>query len=111
MFDGLQKWSFVALVAGILSASPLWAAVNVFPNPVRVSRGQTEIVFDKLNPGSKITIFNVQGVAVREVNVGGATTFHWNIRNNSGNDVASGVYVYFISGSGSGESGKIAVIR
>jgi hypothetical protein len=39
------------------------------------------------------------------------TPFAWNLENNAGEKVASGVYIYTLDSGGSRSSGKIAIIR
>ena len=112
MFDQTKKAGCLVL-AGFLAWGTLVPAqaLNVFPNPVRPSRGQTEVVFDELAPNSKITIFTIMGVLVRELHAGAGPLFRWDMKNDDGTDVASGVYVYLIESGGGTATGKLAVIR
>lgn len=107
---------FCALAAGL--AAPLSAAanldtLNVYPNPVRRYQGANQVTFDNLTPQVRIRIYNAAGTLVREVQQTlGGNSYQWDLKNASGRDVASGVYVYLLTNdAGEKKSGKIAVIR
>lgn len=106
------------LIAGLLFATPIYPAsdlstLNVFPNPVRVYQGHTQITFANLTNPAKIVITDINGRVVRETVVdGGSFQFLWDLTNDFGEKVASGVYNYAV-GNDRGETrrGKVAVIR
>jgi len=85
--------------------------VIVYPNPFKPYLGHTEIYFKGLTEKTTIKIYNIAGELVREIeNVDGETT--WDARNNSGNKVASGVYIYIITNDeGNKKIGKLAIIK
>lgn len=85
--------------------------IIVYPNPFKPHLGHNEIYFKGLTTKTTIKIYNIAGELVRKIeNVDGETT--WDARNNSGNKVASGVYIYLITNDkGNKRTGKLAVIK
>jgi hypothetical protein len=87
-------------------------AVRVYPNPWRsdLSRDRP-IVFEGIVEGSTVKIFTLSGFWVRNVKAAG-TSASWDLKNDGGDLVASGVYLYLIeSPSGSKTRGKLAIVR
>ena len=87
--------------------------VRVYPNPWRKDKhsGHPSITFANLPTGSTVKLFTVSGRKVKALNEsGGAAT--WDLTNDSGDKVASGIYVYLIiDGQGNKVEGKVAVIK
>jgi len=101
----------LVFVLGAFSSASDLSLLTVHPNPARRFRGENMMTFDHI-PGAKISIYSVQGALVVERHLDdGENSFAWNLKNDSGTDVASGVYIYLISSGGDETSGKIAVIR
>lgn len=90
-------------------------AVRAYPNPWRSDRhGGVDITFDNLSTGSEVKLFTVSGHSVRTLTPSAATPDRvvWDRKNDSGDVVASGIYVYSIKdSSGSKSKGKIAIIK
>jgi flagellar hook assembly protein FlgD len=86
--------------------------VVVYPNPFKPSKGHTEIRFERLTKNVTIRIYNIAGELVRlEENII-TGFFDWDVKNDSGEKVASGVYIYVITDDeGRIKKGKIAIIR
>ena len=102
--------------------------IKVVPNPYVVThqgeqrllstqtsgRGEREIRFTYVPPGSKISIFTVRGELVKtllteSLYVGDV---YWNLRSEENIDVAFGVYVFVIDAPGIGTKiGKFALIK
>ncbi len=77
--------------------------VNVFPNPYygfqsrETSRDAKYVTFSHLPNQATIRIFDLSGVLVRTINKNDQTQFTtWNLQNENGYPVASGVYVVYI---------------
>jgi len=92
--------------------------VQVYPNPWRSDKHTGKIItFNNLPANSRVKIFTTSGHLARDLGtVSGQVT--WDLANDSGNKVASGIYVYLITvgdtgygGSGQKLKGKVAVIR
>jgi len=101
--DGLSRYE-----SGIGAPAKKLSEVVPFPNPFIIQNGNEMLTFDRLPYQGKVRIFTVAGELIQEIKSGN----QWNGRNQSGELVASGVYLFYIQGS-SGESavGKIAVVR
>jgi hypothetical protein len=97
-----------------LSASRL--SVRTFPNlpnPWRSDRHPGQYVtFDQLTEGTTIRIFSIAAQHVKTLNTQSGTSVQWDLTNESGATVASGIYLYLVTnGAGQQASGKLAVIR
>jgi hypothetical protein len=94
-------------------------AVRVFPNPWRKDKHAGKLMtFDHLAYGSAVKIFTVSGHLVKTLNPSNDSVT-WDLANDSGDKVASGIYIYLITvgdsgsygGSGQKLRGKLAVVR
>lgn len=88
-----------------------FSTVKVFPNPWKKDKHNgRDIVFDNLTANSTVKIFTVSGHLVRELTGNG--TVAWNLQNDKGDAVASGIYVYVVTdNSGNKKRGKLAIVR
>ncbi len=87
------------------------ATPRIYPNPWRQDKHQGDpMIFDQMNLNSTVKIFTVSGHLVRTLNApaGGVV---WDLTNDSGDRVASGLYIYLITSDGSTTRGKLAIIR
>jgi len=85
---------------------------RVFPNPWRSDRhAGKSITFDYLPEGSTVKLFAIDGHWIKTLSSShGIAT--WQLTNESGDSVASGIYLYTImSTDGTHSHGKLAVIR
>ncbi|MDR1941756.1 MAG: hypothetical protein LBQ47_05460 [Endomicrobium sp.] len=108
--------SFVFAAAAALQAY----AVKVYPNPwIPADMSGTQgsysengqIKFDGVPvSGGTIIIYNVSGELVRKLNWNSMTLVRWDGKNERGEYVASGTYIWVMTAGGR-ETGKIAVIR
>ena len=85
----------------------------IYPNPVRTSQGNDKVTFANLTNNVMIRIFKTNGDLVREINATDTNgTVTWDLTNDNGNQVASGIYIYLITNELSQKSkGKLAIIR
>src|SRR4051812_13500526 len=101
MQGGLMKRAvFAALVTVSAMIAPLSAGLSnltVFPNPFRPTQGDTTVTFDGITGGGTLKIYNTAGRLVFEKGVdSSSTSFVWDVKNNAGKPMASGMYIYFI---------------
>ena len=92
--------------------------VYVYPNPVKIGNGESKLTFANLPQYAKITIWNLDGIKVGEIDEsdgnGGAD---YNLKNLSGEFLGSGIYIYRVvmldesKNEGKEKIGKFAVIR
>ncbi len=86
--------------------------ILVFPNPFDPETAQGHVLkFDNLPPESEIQIFTVSGELVRKFQgVSGRQT--WDGKNQNGEQVAAGVYIYLITtGDEKKITGKLFILR
>jgi len=89
-------------------------SILVYPVPYKPASGGSYdaagITFQNIGVNAKIKIFNVAGELVFDTTQ--STFYIWDAKNKYGNNVASGVYIYYItSDNGKTFKGKIAVER
>jgi len=87
--------------------------IGVSPNPFVPSRGHTAITFFGGSlPYSTIRIYNKAGRLVRTLReTKGRSTLEWDATNEDGKKLASGVYIWVLSGPAGKDKGKFAIIR
>lgn len=86
--------------------------VPVYPNPFSPDKG-TMLKFINLTESSDIKIYSISGECIRTVKYENKSGMaEWDGRNDRGEKVASGVYIYLVANSaGEKATGKIMVIR
>lgn len=101
------------LAASALRAASDLGALNVYPNPVRAYSGQSTVTFDNLTRPATIRVHDARGNLVREIRVDDpAFRYVWDMTNDAGQPVVSGVYLYRITDpSGRKRTGKLAILR
>jgi hypothetical protein len=87
--------------------------VIAYPSPFRADRGHTSISFKYLTAGSRVRIYDVAGILVRDLSDDNADGWiDWDVRSDGGDKLASGVYLYLVTDpSGNKQTGRIGVIR
>ncbi|GEM_PF-6634315 len=87
----------------------------VYPNPIKPSEGQNEMIFVNLpEETNKIVLYSVLGEKIYEEEVPGTRReYRINIANNTRVQLPSGLYIYMVKSSTSQvlKSGKIVIIR
>ncbi|MEK9149370.1 MAG: T9SS type A sorting domain-containing protein, partial [Candidatus Desantisbacteria bacterium] len=97
------------------STAPLFAvnnnSVKVYPNPYKkndANFGGDIIWFNQVSQGAVIKIYNIAGELIKEIEVRDNPQ-KWNI---SQEKIASGVYIYCVTGGSGGKSvGKIGIVK
>jgi hypothetical protein len=87
-------------------------AARVSPNPWRSDRhAGFPVTFDQLTLGSQVKLFTLSGHWVRTLPALDGYA-NWDLKNDSGDAVASGLYLYVITNNqGQKTAGKFAIIR
>ncbi len=117
--NGLDLWSKIGTSDGIVVSSPDKTATNlnsvqVYPNPCKSHLPKhNKIIFDNLTAQCKIQIYNVVGELIYEKEFTDTQgKVEWNLRNEFGKEVATGVYFYVITNpAGEKIVDKLAIIR
>jgi hypothetical protein len=85
---------------------------HVYPNPCYSKRACTGITFTRLTLNATINIYTVSGEKVKKiVKNNNIDSVGWDLRNEDGKLVTSGLYLYIIHADGSSKKGKIVVVR
>jgi hypothetical protein len=86
--------------------------VRIYPNPWRSDRHSTRsITFGNLTVNTEVKIFTVSGQHVRTLPIS-SNQVDWDLKNESGDKVASGIYLYVLKADdGSKRTGKVVVIK
>ncbi|MBK7142905.1 MAG: hypothetical protein IPH75_12575 [bacterium] len=82
--------------------------IKAYPNPLRLAENQS-ITFTDVPASSELIILTVSGEVVMRWDVDAKQDIHWDARNESGEQVASGTYLWYITGTS--ERGKLIVIH
>ena len=95
------------------TVSTTLSSVKAFPNPWRSDKhANMSIKFDNMPAASVIKIFTVSGREVKQLAADASGSALWDRANDSGESVASGVYIYLIiDPQGNHTSGKLAIIK
>lgn len=97
-------------------ASPAAAAnlgeAHAYPVPFMPSQGHTNVTFTDLTSQATIKIYTLSGELVTTLTKADTTdSLIWNVRNDAGEALASGVYIYTVESSGELKKGKLMVIK
>jgi hypothetical protein len=89
-----------------------FSTVRVFPNPWRSDRHAGHVLtFDGMPVNSTVKIFTLSGHKVASLSAPSGSV-PWDLKNEDGDPVASGLYIYLITaGSNEKTTGKLVVIR
>jgi hypothetical protein len=86
--------------------------VFTYPNPYRPDLGVSGITFANLTKQAEIQIFTSQGVKVKSLKESnGDGGIEWNLLNEDGQPVSSGVYLYRAESDNQSVIGKFAIVR
>ena len=86
--------------------------MRIYPNPWRKDRHEGKnVTVSGLVPGSELKIFTVSGHLIKQ-GTAPSNTFQWDLRDNSGQEIASGVYLFLATdANGQSARGKFAVMH
>lgn len=88
------------------------STAHVYPNPCTLREACNGITFTRLTLHATIHIYTVSGEKVKTIEkTNNIDSVGWDLRNEAGARVASGLYLYVIKGEGSTKQGKIVVAR
>jgi hypothetical protein len=116
--QNVQDAQGIPIQPGVGDRLVLRQAVNdlskllVFPNPLKPDYGQNEITFGNVPVGCEIFIYSASGQLVqrlREEDTNGGVV--WDLRNQQGREVNSGVYVYIARFQEETKTGKFIILK
>jgi chitodextrinase len=105
---GGVKTSFSNVVAAVLAPETVNEA-RAYPVPFRPGLGAAAITFDQLPEGTSIRIFTAVGQAVKSLATDATGRADWDLTNDEGQPVASGVYVAVMEKNGGRKRLKVVV--
>ncbi len=83
-----------------------------FPNPYVVEPGVTQIYFNDLAAVCTIEITTSSGVPVRTISeTDGDGQAAWDLKNDDGEDLTAGIYLYIIKDAERTRKGKVIITR
>ena len=86
--------------------------VYTYPNPCRLGAGHESITFANLSQNEIIKILTVSGKVIRTLKkTNNNIDLVWDLKNDRGELVSSGIYVYSVLKSNGNQLGKLAVVR
>lgn len=85
--------------------------IHAYPVPFRQSDGHSRITFTNLPENSKISIATTSGTIVYSISGIGPGDWGWDVRNDHGNKLTSGVYLYAVESNSGEYRGKLMIIR
>jgi hypothetical protein len=118
-FDGKTGTVYFGTTHGLSSLTTAGASpqssfdkLTIFPNPFRVP-GSALLTVSGLVQNSSMKIVTIDGTVIRDLKTPGGLVGFWDGKDNSGNNVSSGVYlIVAYSEDGSAvANGKVAVIK
>jgi hypothetical protein len=86
--------------------------VTTYPNPYRIGLEQIPFKFINLTQNAVIKILNLNGNLIKTLQeTNGDGGLEWDLCDENGNQVASGIYLFYITNQHQKKTGKFAVIR
>lgn len=92
--------------------------IFAYPNPARGDKVTFHFVLDQLNPQIELKIFDLSGALVRSIPSDQIAKFSapvyeyiWDMRDEQGSSVASGMYVYFVHSKGESGTGELKKVK
>jgi len=87
-----------------------------YPNPFVSGKGEQKITFDSLTQNARLRVYTIAGELVYDSGMQDTTDYNrklpWFVKNDSHENVASGVYLYLITNpAGQTKTGKVGVVR
>jgi len=84
---------------------------RIFPNPLRPALGHSVMTFVNFPPDARLRVYTLLGEFVREMKTDAVGMANWDVRNDSGAEVASGVYYVHCEANGRSRTLKAVVQR
>jgi hypothetical protein len=91
---------------------PMIANAVVYPQPFRMSDRFPFLSFGNLPAGTTLTIFNSNGLLVRQLYADNDNIpIRWDLKNDLGKQVGSGVYLFHVEKSDERKIGKFVIVK
>jgi hypothetical protein len=98
--------------AALIFSRPDLKEIFAYPNPYRSNSGQDFVTIAGLTRTATVRILDASGRLLRTLQeTDGNGGVQWNLKDEKGNAVASGIYIFYVVGEGEKGKGKLAVVR
>lgn len=98
------------LLAGCSTTST--TSSSPFPDPYSVSQGHTTITFVDLPAVCTIEVYSLAGRKVRSITeTDGDGESTWDVKNDAGESLVSGIYTYIIKSANDEQKGKVIITK
>ena len=88
------------------------STAHVYPNPCNIKSNCSTVTFTRLTLTAVIYVYTISGELVKRIDKSSnIDSIGWDLKNDNGSAVASGLYIYLINGGGSSKKGKLVLIR
>jgi hypothetical protein len=95
-----------------VKAIPAIANTMVYPQPFRMSDNHPFLFFGNLQAGTTLTIFNSNGLFVRQLYANNDNVpVRWDLKDEGGKQVRSGVYLFHAGKSDEKKTGKFVIVK
>lgn len=85
---------------------------HAYPNPCNLGRGCNNVTFTRLTMDATVRVYTISGELVATIKKSSSIdSIGWDLRNSSGRQIASGLYLYISDGNGTVKRGKLVVVR
>ncbi len=85
---------------------------HAYPNPCSLGSGCNAVTFTRLTMDATVRIYTISGELVNTIKKSSSIdSTGWDLRNSSGRQVASGLYIYIAEGNGTTKRGKMVIVR
>jgi subtilisin family serine protease len=86
--------------------------IYAYPNPCRLGAGFQTITFANVFKNETVNVLTVNGSIIRKLQKSnGTTSLDWDLKNENGELVSSGIYIFSVSNNNRFQMGKVAVIK
>ncbi|HHJ53582.1 MAG TPA: T9SS type A sorting domain-containing protein, partial [Caldithrix abyssi] len=103
------KWLIETQKFNLFRAASDLSNLIVYPQPVNPH--QRELIFARIPSDAEITIYNLSGKPVRSLTESAYGGMHWDLKDDTGREVATGVYFYRIKYRNQQKIGKVMIVR
>ena len=87
-------------------------SIYAYPVPFKPSLGHSRIRFDCLSDYAKIKIYDLSGECVKTIVKSDSSAYiEWNVKDDNGRNLSSGVYFYTVITGVENKTGKLMIIR
>ncbi|MEE4311804.1 MAG: S8 family serine peptidase [candidate division KSB1 bacterium] len=109
--DGIAIGSGQGSQASIFLFREDLSGVFTYPNPFRYGDADY-LMFANLTQEAEIRIMTLEGIVIRTIfENDGNGGVEWDLKDNTGTLVPSGIYLYQVQGNGQRKTGKLAIVR